>query len=297
MTAIRVPPYSIVSLFVSGTAGRGGRVRLADEVHTRESTDTNLHAARRGRAAAARLRGARGRLQPLPLRPPAALREPLARLRLPRRQERDRQRDPRRRLRAPHQRHLQPILAGGHDQLRAGGRDGPPHRVPGHARPLALAAHAHERLSHLPEHVRARHHPEGLSGLRLQRLQHPPPRQLRRARVLRAVPRDGLRLRLAPDGVRGHLLFLRARGRQAHARPRRRPQRVQALPNLPRPSTRRPSAKTRGARPSGVGRRSGRPGKYTPTTSTSRSRRSTSRPASMARTRATTKSTTTPAAT
>ncbi len=42
------------------------------------------------------------------------------------------------------------------------------------------------------------------------------------ARVLRAVQRDRLRLRLPPDGGGGHLLLLRARGRQAHPGARRR---------------------------------------------------------------------------
>jgi uncharacterized protein involved in type VI secretion and phage assembly len=42
-------------------------------------------------------------------------------------------------------------------------------------------------------------------------------RHLPPARVLRAVPRDRLRLRQPPDGRRRHLLLLQARSRQAHA--------------------------------------------------------------------------------
>src|SRR2546427_12964102 len=73
----------------------------------------------------------------------------------------------------------------------------------------AVAGHAQERLSHLPEPDRARHHRAGIGRL------WPSPAKETHARLsqlglLRSIQRKRLRLCLAIDGARRHLLLLRA---------------------------------------------------------------------------------------
>jgi hypothetical protein len=87
---------------------------------------------------------------------------------------------------------------------------------------VAVDARPLGRLPDLPEHVGPRHRHERLPRARLQRLPAVARPQLRPARVLRAVPGDAPRVRVAAARGRGDLLLLRAPGRQARARPRRR---------------------------------------------------------------------------
>ena len=111
-----------------------------------------------------------------------------------------RNRNPGRRQ-ALHRRHRHP--------LRHAGPGPPPLRLQGAPEPLAVAGHAQERLSHLPEPQRARHRRAGIGRLWPSNAKETHPR-LSQLGLLRAIQRKRLRLRLAIDGARRHLLPLRA---------------------------------------------------------------------------------------
>ena len=95
----------------------------------------------------------------------------------------------------------------------------PPRAGPG---ALAVVPHPHGRLPHLPEQDHAPDRGRSPQEPRLQRLHVRADRELPDARLLRAVPRDGLQLRQPPDGGGGHVLLLPPPGRAPRDGDRRR---------------------------------------------------------------------------
>ena len=110
-----------------------------------------------------------------------------------------------------------PLLQRLRHALRPGGHGRALLRVPHDRGVLALVPDPHRRLPHLPGEDGSRDRQGGLRrslrcGVRGWTHRHVWP-----ARVLRAVPRDRLRLREPPDGGRGHLLTTSTTGRPARA--------------------------------------------------------------------------------
>ena len=100
----------------------------------------------------------------------------------------------------------------------------------GRAAPEALAADPRQRLPRLPEQERARHRQARAPGTGRPGRRGSADRDLSAARLLRPVPRDGVRFRQpAPRGCR-HRVLLQARRRGAHAGADRRRQQPPARP-------------------------------------------------------------------
>ena len=180
--------------------------------------------ARHAPAAHPARRGAPLRTVPLPARDGRPERQ--SQLRGPRGPERDGLLRPRRGADALPQRDHQALLPGRHGRAL--------HHLPRRAGALAVAPGADHRLAHLPGEDGARDRGADLQRSSAHRLPPGADQDVRRPRVLRAVPGDGAELRHPPAGGRGDLVLLPARGRQAHPCPGGRRLRPPGVPRTSR---------------------------------------------------------------